>query len=145
MKRTAALTLIELLTTMAVMAIIALPLYISYTRTQANQTLRSSGEQLADTMRRAHVFARETKDEKPWGVKRVSPTSYSLVAGNDTNFKTDKVTTLEPLVSFPNDFTFWFEAGTGDAETPGTVTLENSYKKQLVVQIYKTGIVEIKN
>lgn len=144
MKRNSAVTLIEMLVVMAVMAIIALPLYISYTRTQANQTLRASTEQLADTFRRAHVFAREAKDEKAWAVKSDSLTSYSLIAGNDANFKTEKATTLETFVKFPADFRVWFEVGTGDARMPQSVTIENTYGKQFVIEIFKTGIVEIK-
>src|SRR5688572_30428043 len=121
MKTRSALTLIELLVVIAVMAIISLPLYISYTRTQASQALRASTEQLADTLRRAHVFAREAKDEKSWAVKNISDISYSLIAGSDTNFKTEKTTTVEPFVSLPNNFTIWFDVGTGDARTPGSV------------------------
>lgn len=138
-----AVTLIELLVVIAIIGIIALPMYISYTRSGANQALRSSGEQLSNDIRLAHVFAREAKDKKGWGVKSESKTSYSQVSGSKSNFAVVKTFPLEPLVEFPDEFSLWFTVGTGELENPQSIVLTNKYGKSLRIDVEKTGIVSV--
>jgi len=143
MHRQSALTLFELLIVIALIGIISLPLYFSYTRSQANQSLRSSSEQLQHSLETAHIAAREAKDKRAWGVKNVDSKSFALISGNTTTYKTEKITSLESLVDFPNNFEVWFEIGTGNTTQEKTITLKNKYDKQISVRISKTGLVDV--
>jgi Tfp pilus assembly protein FimT len=143
MRRIAALTLFEILIVLAVMAAISFPLYLSYVHSQANQSLRSSAEQLADTMRRAHVFSREARDSKEWGVKNIDSKTYALVAGSSGTIRQESQIALEPLVTFPSDFAVWFDIGSGDAKEAYSVTLQNTYGLKTSIIVNKTGVVEV--
>lgn len=143
MKRIAALTIIEVLIVVAVISTLSIPLYFSYTRTQAHQSLRSSSEQLADTLRSARLFSREAKDFKAWGVKRMDEKTYALVGSPRENPFVEKVTTVESLVTIPQGFEVWFEIGTGNAQTDTSVSLENKYGRKAILKIYRTGIIDI--
>jgi prepilin-type N-terminal cleavage/methylation domain-containing protein len=145
MKHSSAFTLVELLVTIAIMGIIILPMYFSYTRTQANQGLRATSEQLISNIKQAHVFAREAKDQKSWGVKRGSDdTSYELIAGTcgTTNYTRIQTKSAEPLVKFPQDFFVCFEIGTGEPVAETTIVVENKYGITKSLKVYKTGLVE---
>ena len=143
MHRQSALTLFELLIVIALIALISLPLYFSYTRSQANQSLRSSTEQLKHTLESAHVSAREARDKKEWGVKNLDTKSFALISGKTDNYKIEKLTTLEPLAEIDGDFEIWFDIGTGETQQEIIIKLKNRYDKSSTLTIYKTGVVDI--
>lgn len=143
MKRIAALTIIEVLIVVAVISTLSIPLYFSYTRTQAHQSLRSSSEQLADTLRSAHLFSREARDFKSWGVKSIDNQSFALIGGPKEKPIVEKITTVESLVTIPQNFEVWFEIGTGNAIENYSVILENKYGRKTIIKVYKTGIVDV--
>lgn len=144
MKKSPAFSLIELLVVVTIIGTVLFVLYLSYTRSQANQGLRSSAEQLVDTLRRAHVFAREARTEKSWGVVWDSKNSYSLVAGTPDKIDSrEGPKQLEAFVEFPQEFNIWFDIGTGETNEAKVIVLENEYKKQMRIRIYKSGLIEI--
>lgn len=143
MKLNSALTLFEVLIVIALIGVISLPLYISYTRSQSNQSLRSSSEQLLNTLKSAHISAREAKDKRAWGVKNIDERSYALVSGKQASPRIERITSLESLVTFPEDFEVWFEIGTGNAVEEKTVRLLNSNNLTKDISVSKTGIIDI--
>lgn len=143
MKRFSALTIIEVLIVVSLITTLSLPLYFSYTRTQAHQSLKTSSEQLADTIRSAHLFSRESRDEKSWGVKRVNEETYALIASPKNNPHIEKYTGLETFVTMPENFEVWFDVGTGETNENLEINLENKYGRQVVISVYKTGVVDL--
>lgn len=137
-----AFTLLEVLIVVTLIGIITIPLYISYTRTQANQGLRSTTEQLSDALTQAHIYAREARDKKAWGVKRVSETSYSIVSGTPASFTELQKKNVETFVILPSDFAIWFEIGTGDTASEQQITIQNTYGTEKKLKITKSGIIE---
>lgn len=144
MHRQSALTLFELLVVIALIGLISLPLYFSYTHSQANQSLRSSAEQLQHSLETAHVSAREAKDKRSWGVKNLDSKSFALISGKTSSYKTERVVSLENLVEFPNNFEVWFEIGSGQITQNTSIELKNSFGKSALVSISKTGIIDVK-
>jgi prepilin-type N-terminal cleavage/methylation domain-containing protein len=143
MHRQSALTLIELLVVVTIIGIISLPLYVSYTRNQSNQGLRASAEMLADTLRSAHIFAREARDLRAWGVKSSGSNKFVLVKGTTQTPKVEKTVTLEPFVLFPQPFEIWFVIGTGDTPTNETIEIENKHGRKYKIEVSTTGVVEV--
>lgn len=142
--RQSAISIIEVLIVIALIGVISFPLYLSYSKNQANQGLRSSSEQLLNTLQTAHIFARETKDKKNWGVKSISENSFALIKGSASNSQVEKSKTLEPNVVFPEMFEVWFDAGTGETSVERSILIKNSIEKITIINIFKTGIIEIK-
>lgn len=142
MRKSTAFTLIEVLLVVTLIGVIMIPLYISYTKTQANQGLRSTTEQLSDALTQAHIFAREARDKKAWGVKRVSDNAYSIISGNPSSFTTLQTKSAEKFVSFPNDFSVWFEIGTGDTASEQEISVQNKDGITRKLKVTKTGLVE---
>lgn len=143
MKNNSALTLIELLVVIALLGIISIPLYLSYTNGQANQSLTASASQLADSFKSAHVFSREAKDQKQWGVRRKDIKTYELIAGTTQSFTAQKTFRLETFVSIPNDFLIWFDIGTGATATAQSVIVKNDFGRVIKINISRTGVVNV--
>ena len=145
MKNNTALTLVEILLVTAVIGIISIPLYISYTRTQANQSLKANASQVSDAIRSAHVFGREAKDQKAWGVRRKNEKTYELIAGSRDTFTVQKTFALETFVSIPNNFIIWFDIGTGTTVDAGSIIIKNNYGRQIKINVSKTGVVDLQD
>lgn len=142
--RQSALTIIEILIVVSLIGIISFPLYLSYSRNQANQGLRSSSEQLVTILETAHISSREVKEQKNWGVKSLSEKSFALVKGNRLTPQIEKTITLETFVSFPNSFEVWFDAGTGDTSEEKAIVIQNTIGNTKIIDVFKTGIIEIR-
>ncbi len=145
--RQAGFTLLELLIVLVLLGVTVVPLYFSYTRQQAKQGLKASAQGFSDIVRRAHIFAREAKDKKSWGIKRNSGTSYSLISqGKDSpGWNDEQLFLVEPLVFFKDSFNIVFNVGTGETDSDAVVTLEDKYGDQLIVNIYESGLVEVRS
>lgn len=135
-------TLLELLLVVTLIGVLVIPLYLSYTRTQANQGLRSTTEQLENILTQAHVFAREARDKKSWGVVRDSENSYSLVSGAPSQFSILQSRSAEPFVSFPKDFSVWFDIGTGDTSSEQIIIIKNKFDVEKKIRVSKNGVIE---
>lgn len=142
MKKNSALTLFEILVVLALLSIVGLPLYFSYTRTQANQALHASSEMLANTISRSRVFAREAREQKSWGVKRVDETTYNLVGVIGSNQMVETTFRVEPLVKITTDFSIFFNQGTGEMQNRASVTLENKYGRKIKIDVSKIGLID---
>ena len=140
-------TLIELLIVLALLGLTVIPLYFSYTRQQAKQGLNASAQELSDVIRSAHVFSREAKDKKIWGVRSDTDSAYYLVSKNGSNgsWSNEQRHTLEPLVTFGNSFDFSFDINTGDIQAEQKLSLVDKYNDQLFVYVFASGLVEVQN
>jgi len=137
-----AFTIIEVLLTIAVFIIVVSFVYYSYLKSQSNQALVASTEQLANVLRSAHIFAREAKDKRGWGVRRDSSVSYSLVSVGATT-RQEKNYFLESTVEIPDDFFVRFEIGSGEASANTSIFVKNRYGRIMRVDVLKSGVVEV--
>jgi len=135
-------TFIELLLVVVIISTLFIPFILTFRTTRSNQALRSSASELADTLRNAHVFAREAKDKVGWGVTNSSSTNYIVVTGKEDSYSQDSTHVLESGVTFESDFFLWFGIGTGEIESNQSIVLVGDNGKHLEVQVYKTGVVE---
>lgn len=137
------ITLVEILIVMAILGLLSFPLLITYQTSRAKQALRISTEVFADNLRTAHIFSREAKDEKSWGIKRDDRASYALVSKQTGDWQAEKVYKLENQVEFVGDFFVWFEIGTGETTSDLSLKLKNSKGHKLKVDILKKGTIEV--
>lgn len=136
-------TLIELLVVITLIGIAVVPLYFSYTRSQAKQSLKSGSEQLSDALREAHVYSREAKERRTWGVQRVNANTYAVVSSQDgTTWTEEGRHVMETGIIFPNDFFITFGRGTGET-TAQSIIVENPYGARFRVDILQSGTVEV--
>lgn len=138
-------TFIELLLVLVIISVVFIPFLLTFRTTRTNQALRSSASEIADTLRNAHVFAREAKDTAGWGVINTSTNEYVVVKGTEDSYSQDSDHILETGVNFESDFYLWFAIGTGETDSNHKVVLLGDNGKRLEVTIYKTGVVEIGN
>lgn len=141
--RTKGFTFLEILLTIAIIGVLVVPFLITYGTSRRTQALRSSAEQLADSFRNAHVYAREATDQKSWGILRVDDTQYSLVSGSPDSYSSKTMYSLERDVFFVEDFEIWFGIGTGETDQFYTVVIEDKNGRQQEIEIYETGLIEL--
>ncbi len=146
MKFAAAMTLIELLIVIAIVGIVSVPSFFVISSMRNNQALNSSAEKLKNVLTQAHIFAREAKDNKEWGVTQQDATTYrfrSRTSSSDPSPSNQAEYSIEnPLVFSGAMFSIWFEKGTGNT-TAKTIILRAPNAKTIQVRISATGIVEV--
>lgn len=142
-KRNRAFTLVEILLVVTIIGLTIVPLFITYRSSRANQALRTSAEDLANTLRSAHILAREAKDSKNWGVIGEGGMQYSLVSGVADNYQVSSVGSLEQGVSIGDSFSIWFNIGTGESDAISTIEMTAQNDRQIEITVLKTGIVEV--
>lgn len=155
MKRSPAYTLIEVLIVVTILGIVAVPGFFIYWRSSANQRLKASAEIFTNHLRQARTFSRDGRSGGPsslsssWGiVVKSDDVSYDLMSQNATD---PGVTTEESYrlqdgitITSPADPQVWFAKLSGDALMTYTIELSNKYGQKYGVEIFKTGVMEVK-
>ncbi|OGM14344.1 hypothetical protein A3D84_04365 [Candidatus Woesebacteria bacterium RIFCSPHIGHO2_02_FULL_42_20] len=145
------MTLIEILVVIAILVVVVPTLYLSFSKYRANRALETSAEAFADSLRTAHVFSREAKNESAWGVRGEANGSYEIVFGKPADWQVDKRLVLNSPATFENAFFIWFVVGTGakdkDNSDPGdqSVSLVSPGGRLIRVAVADTGVVEVSN
>jgi prepilin-type N-terminal cleavage/methylation domain-containing protein len=135
-------TLIEMLIVVVLIGMVSVPLFVKYRYAQQNQALRVSAEEFADRLRGAHIYARNARDRKAWGVVRQGTSGYALVSGKSDEYAVDTTYELEKGIEFAGGFSIWFVAGSGDAEET-SVVIVNSGGRKMKINVYKSGSVDV--
>jgi len=136
-------TLIEMLVTLALVGLVTLPLILTFRTSRQNQAMRASAESFADNVKGAHIFSRETKDKKAWGIKNEDNRKYAIVSGKPDNFEVVYSYSLESGVHFSSGFALWFGPGTGTLEHDEIIDIEADNGQSMRVSVSSTGIVEV--
>ena len=144
MKKYPALTLLELLVVMAIVAVVAVPSFLAIGRVRVQQALASSVEELAGVMKRAHIFSRESKDDRAWGVVYKDSATYMLVSGRPEDPAAEAEYGLAAPVGFSDEaFAVGFDQGTGDTGSEVLITMGGGGQEARVV-VSQTGLVEVR-
>ena len=139
MRSTPAFTLIEILLVISILRLVLITAFSTFVTSSANQELVSSGQQLADRLRTAHIFAREAKDQKEWTIASIDSQTYALFSGTDEveQFR------LNNKVFFTNSFLVKFTIGTGMVEAQQEIELITPQKIKLKISILESGVIEM--
>lgn len=140
-------TLLEMLLSVLIIGMLAgvtLPLYNSFL---ARNDLAIAAQRVADTFRRAQVYARGVKEDSAWSVERASSTSIILFrgtnyAGRDTAYDEDVTLTGGITASGVTEVQYAKLTGLPDIVTTATVTLTTSVGQTKDVVINAQGMVE---
>jgi prepilin-type N-terminal cleavage/methylation domain-containing protein len=138
-----AFTLIEVLVSIALLGIVTGFVLITFQTSRANQALRASSDEFADKVREAHIFSRESKDKKAWGIKSNEPTKYTLIAEEGSTWADVQDYYLEKGIFFENNFSVEFARDSGEANSEMAIGLINEKGKKIDVYISKTGLIEL--
>jgi prepilin-type N-terminal cleavage/methylation domain-containing protein len=136
-------TLLEILVVVAIVALLIIPLYLSYGRTQANQGLKVSADRLANTFKQAHILAREAKEKSSWGVRSLDEFRYTVTSDNGKDGrKNNEEYTLEPSIQIVTQFDVMYAIGTGELKESENIILKNKYGNRMRIRLHRTGFVE---
>lgn len=149
------LTLIEVLVVIGILAILSTGAFINVNSSSNNRALVTSGDKLADNLRRAQIFSSQTRDTKAWAVRYADNYKYQIVSGDPLNPATWKVYQefeLEKNISFRADainFKVWFMKGTGEKDSANSVLvgsnkifIKNKQGRELKLEISQTGVIQ---
>ena len=137
------LTLIELIIVVAIIGIISVPLLLTYRSYRTNQALSASLEQVANHTRSVHIFAREARSQREWGIKNIDERVYAFYSSGATGVQEEQRYSLEHGVSFAQDFDILFEIGTGNTSSDYSISIVNTNGQQGLVDVSTVGIVEV--
>lgn len=140
-----ALTIVELLVVIAIISIIGVPSILGISGMRSNQSLTASAEKLQHVLTQAHIYARESKDERGWGVAWQDNSTYrfrSRLSATDPSPANEAEYALEQPTVFGGNFDIWFERGTGNANAT-TIILTNSAGRTARVSVNANGVVEV--
>lgn len=136
------MTLVELLVVVVLIGVTVIPLLLSYNSYRTSQALASSAQAVANNVRSAHIFAREAREQKEWGVKSTSGFSYAIFSSG-TSVNIIQQYPLEVGISFARDFETLFEIGTGNLNSPQEIELINRKGNKIIITVSQTGVVEV--
>jgi len=137
------MTLVELLVVVVLIGFTVIPFFLTYNSYRSNQALVNSAEQLANNMRAVHIFSREAREQKEWGIKNTNSAIYSIFSSGASGVSIIQQYPLEVGVSFARDFEILFQIGTGETETSQEIELINRRGSKVTVTISQTGVVGV--
>lgn len=143
MRTRPALTLVELILVMGLIAVLTVPFVISFSGFRQRHALKVSGENFANTVRTARVYAREERQEQSWGLRYIGVKAYSVVTGSPTSFTIYRNYELDSTVNFADSFPdIWFGQSNGETDRNYQVDFVTTSGLLAKVEISKAGIVK---
>jgi Tfp pilus assembly protein FimT len=141
-KNLPALTLIELMLVIGILAVVAVPSFIAVNTFRQKQALTSAAESLQGVVTRARIYARESKGGKTWGVKYIDDSSYKLVTMASGVEETQAEYQLDSAVKFTSgSFAVWFGQVTGEASVATNIDLATRSGGGARISVSKSGLV----
>ena len=142
MKHRPALTLVELVLTISIIAIIsATGIYLSAGARQ-KYALKLSTDNLVSELQRVHIFARENKEEKSWGIRIVDGKNYLMVSREPAGETIKYQFSLAEPVRFSTDpMEIWFDQVTGNTENNISLGLISPRGDVKTINISQYGLI----
>lgn len=135
-------TLVELLVVVAIIGVMTIPLLLTYRSYRTSQALVASVQGVVNHARSAHIFSREARDQREWGVRSAGPTGYAIFSSGTVGKVDEQSYFLEPGVVFSQDFEILFKIGTGETDKDYNIELVNANGRVAQITIGQAGIVE---
>jgi len=136
-------SLVEVLVVVTIIGFFVVPLLITYQASRSTRALQASAEEVVNNVKSAHIFARESRDRRNWGVTSLSGDKYAIFSKGTGDKTIEKSFFLESGVRFASGFEVLFEIGTGETDSQKTVELENDRGLKSRIEILETGVVEV--
>jgi len=137
-------TLIEVIIVLAILGTMVFLFATNFRQSISNQALRASAEKFASDIRSVHIYAREVKDKKEWGIENIDDVSYMIVSGTTLdNREMVSKHKLDGDTKFSDDTLIWFVAGTGETDSGKNISLESPYGGKIIVDVLINGVVEV--
>lgn len=136
------LTLVELLVVVVIVGTLVVPLLLTYRSYRTSQALNSSVEALANRVRAAHIFAREARNQREWGIKSLDERAYVLYSSGASGETVEQRYLLEHRISFARDFNILFSIGTGETDRDYTLEVVSDNGNTARVSVSRLGVVE---
>ena len=138
-------TLIEVIIVLAILGTMVFLFATNYRHSISNQAFRASAEKFASDTRSVHIYAREVKDKKEWGIESMDDRAFYMIVSGTTLDGREMVSKhkLDGDTKFSEDALIWFTAGTGETDSGKNITLESSYGGKIIVDVLINGVVEV--
>jgi type II secretory pathway pseudopilin PulG len=144
MKIRTALTLIEIVIVMGLVAIIGTTSILAFNNFRQKQALTASAQEMANTFQRAHIYAREEKNETAWAVKRINSTQYALLSGTKSkNVQIEVHQTEDPAYVVNNDYELWFNRAMGNTGSNLKIEITTPKGFNKYVEVNENGVARI--
>lgn len=137
-------TLIEMLLTLAVIALLAgvsAPIFMSF---QARNDLNVASSVVLSSLRRAQTLARAMENDKSWGVYmedlQLTIFSGTDYASRDVNY--DEIFVIAPTVSFAGITEVVFDRFTGETSDVGNIIINSNNNDSRTITINKKGMLQ---
>lgn len=135
-------TLVELLVVVALISLFIFPIMFGIRQTGQTQNLRTSVSVLSDDLQSVKVSAREFREKSGWGIVSTNANQYQIVKGTKNTPTIVSNRSLQNGVFFVNQFSVWFETGTGNA-VPQTIQLQNTNNQKYDIFINELGTISV--
>lgn len=139
-----ALTLVELILVLGMLVLVGVPAILSVSVYRQKQALNASADNVVSVLSRAHIYSREAKEQKLWGVRYKDTRSYEMISGSPQRIETESEYGLSSPTTFEGGyFDVWFLADTGETITPRNVVLTNPRGDRVTISVSKSGVIEV--
>lgn len=146
MRNHPAFTLIELILTIGLTALVSSFGFTSFIGIRNRQSLAASADEIKSVTDRAHIYAREGKEEKSWGIKKKDDDEYYLINGKKSSYAIIREYRLQqPTVFKEGNFEIWFDIGTGETNAEKSIILKSPKGDNAEIHVSKSGLTEIKS
>lgn len=146
MRNRPALSLIELMLVVTIVGILATAGGLGVVAIRSKQAVGLAAENLAGVLRQAHIFSREDRDQKSWGVKLNGPKGYMLV-GRDAGGSVIEIAKYKlgsPVVFVAWPAEVWFDRGTGGTAAGVSWRMTAPRAGVVAVEVSAAGVVTVK-
>jgi prepilin-type N-terminal cleavage/methylation domain-containing protein len=139
-----ALTLIELVIVMALVAILSGVAVINFRKMRENQAMKLSSENIVSELNRVRIFSRENRNEKSWGLKVVSESAYTIKVRDESGVSDLASYELSSPVLFADaNFEVWFDQVTGNTGEDKRLQLRTPSGSVKNINISQYGVINI--
>jgi len=135
-------TLIELLVVVALISLFVFPILFGIRQTGQTQNLRTSVSVLSDDLQSVKVSAREAREKSSWGIISTTSNTYQIVKGNKNAPSIVSNRVLQNGIVFVDQFSVWFEIGTGNAMLQ-TIHVQNMNNQKYDILINELGTISV--
>lgn len=149
MKKLPALSLIELLLVIALVAILVGTGALGIISIRNKQALNISSQKFENNLKQAHIFARDDRDQQEWGIKwdTLNKDKYYVVSrsgGTETvreTIKLERPTKLDTFSGGSGDV--WFDRGTGNTVNMASWVLATGSSGKMRITVNVSGVVSM--